>query len=126
VADALEPLGLHHRQIRIGDVPAIGRDLVLHDPVLHRWAVNSRPPHTITETHIQFVRDVRREVLDVGVPLAVVRGGEKQLRVIVQEHKPHIVEGGDPVRVEVAVRQLQQTAEPLRSTFHQRQKNGEL
>ena len=36
LADALEPSGLRHRQIRTGDVPGIRRELVLNEPVLDR------------------------------------------------------------------------------------------
>ena len=38
-----EPSRLRHRQIRIGDVPAFCRDLVLDDPVFHLRAANPRP-----------------------------------------------------------------------------------
>src|SRR5262249_52164559 len=102
-------------------------DLELCDPVFHRRAVNSRPPHAITEKQIQFVRDLRREVVDVGVPLAVEGGGEEQLRVVVQKYEAHIVDSANPVRVvEVSFPQPQQTAESLRSAFRERGDDSQL
>ena len=43
LADALQPPGLRHRQIRVGDVPAFGRDLVLGEVVLRLRAADPRP-----------------------------------------------------------------------------------
>src|SRR4029453_1879723 len=38
--DALEASCLGNRQIRIGDVPFLRRDLVLDNPIFHLWAPN--------------------------------------------------------------------------------------
>src|SRR4030095_15909936 len=71
LADTLEPSGLRHRQVWIGDVPARCRNLVTDDPVLHRRAVNPRPSLAIGEQQVQVVGNLRREVVDVGVPVAI-------------------------------------------------------
>src|SRR5271165_2833484 len=40
LADLLEAFCFHHCQIRIGDVPVMRLDLVLHDEVFHRRITN--------------------------------------------------------------------------------------
>src|SRR5262245_1924840 len=71
LADALESSHLAHRQIRIRDVPRGRSDLIADEPVLDRWAANARPPDAIGEQDVHGIGDLRREVIDVGVPLAV-------------------------------------------------------
>src|SRR5262249_13438751 len=51
-ADALEPSCLGYRQIRTGDVPGLGRDLVFDDPVFDLRAVNPRIPLAIAQQNI--------------------------------------------------------------------------
>src|SRR5262245_38100537 len=85
LADPREPTRLRYRQIRIGNVPGVGRDLVLDEPVLDVRMVDPRPPLEVAEEDVHRRRDLGHEVVDVGVPLAVVRGGEEQLRVVFQE-----------------------------------------
>src|SRR5215467_8903842 len=116
LADALQAQDMPHGEIRMGDVPANRRDLVFGNPVLYLGAANAWPAIACREEDVQAVRNRRREVADVGIPLAVVGSGEEQLRVVVQKHEAHIVDGADPVRVaEVAVAQFQQRAQPLGS-----------
>ena len=91
------PCGLRHRQIRVGDVPAFCGDLVLDDPVFHLRAVNPRPAFESREDDVHFVGYLRREVVDIGVPLAVVGGREEKLRVVVQEDEAHVVDGANLV-----------------------------
>src|SRR5262245_24590979 len=52
LADTREASCLGHRQIRIGDVPCLRRDLVLDDPVFYLRAPNPRPPYGIAEQQI--------------------------------------------------------------------------
>src|SRR6186713_3166941 len=81
--DALEPGDLRHRQIRVGDVPAFGVDLVAGEVVLRLRAADPRPAFEGAVQDVEVVGDLRREVVDVGVPLAVEGGAEQQLRVVV-------------------------------------------
>src|SRR5260221_10386178 len=120
LADTLEPSRLHDGQSRIGDVPEVRRDLVARDVVFHLRATNARPPFGVPELEIQDVGDLRREVLDVDVPVAVVGGAEEQLRVVVQEDEAHVVNGADPVHeliANAAVQNLQKAAQPLGSAW---------
>ena len=87
--------GLRHRQIRMGDVPAFCRDLVLDDPVLHLRAANPWPAFERREDDVHVIGNLRREVVDIGVPLAVVGGREEKLRVVVQEDEAHVVDGAN-------------------------------
>ena len=81
---------------------------VLDDPVLHLRAVNPRPAFASRENDVHFVGNLRREVVDIGVPLAIVGGGEEQLRVVVQEDEAHVVKGANLLpSAEVAVQQPQ-------------------
>src|SRR4030095_6467562 len=107
--DALEASCLATREMCIGDVPCVRRDLVLDDPVFHLRAPNPRPPHGIAEQQIHSVGNLRREVVDVRVPLAIVGGGEEQLRVVLQENEAHVVDRDHPLRaLELAFQELQQ------------------
>ena len=45
------------------------------------------------------IGNLRREVVDIGVPLAVIGRGEEKLRVVVEEHEAHVVDGADLVGV---------------------------
>ena len=60
LADLLEPSCLHHSQIRIGDVPEVGRDLVLHDEVFDLRAANPGPTFDFAELKVQDVGDFGR------------------------------------------------------------------
>src|SRR6185312_983982 len=118
LTDALEPSRLGYRQIRTGDVPGIGGDLVLNEPVLYVRVVNSRPSLEIAEHQVHGSRDLCHEVVDIGVPLAIVGGGEEQLRVVIEKHEAHIVERADYVgSLEVALHDLQQAAESFCAIF---------
>src|SRR5262249_8571391 len=68
LTDALQPQDVPHGEIRIGDVPADCRDLMFYNPVLHRRAANPWPTFPNREEDVQAVRDLRREVVDVGIP----------------------------------------------------------
>ena len=68
-------------------------------------------PDEIGEYQIHGIGDLRHEVVDISIPLAIVRGGEEQLRVVIQEDEAHVVEGANDIRaLEVALQQLQQAA----------------
>src|SRR5215471_12254386 len=71
----------------MGDVPAFCRDLVLGDPVFHLWAANPRPAFTRGEEDVHLLGYLRREVIDIGIPLAVVGSREEQLRVLSRNTK---------------------------------------
>src|SRR6478736_10460439 len=43
LADTLQPEDLCHREIRIGDIPAFRRDLVLDEVILCAWTANAGP-----------------------------------------------------------------------------------
>jgi hypothetical protein len=77
LAYTLEPSGLDHRQFRIGDVPEDRRDLVACDEVFDLRATNPWPTFDIAELQVEDVGDLRREVLDVDVPVAVVGGAKR-------------------------------------------------
>src|SRR5262245_13371096 len=127
LADALDVVDVPYRQIRMGDVPAFCRDLVLSDPVFHRGVAKPRKLLEFGEQQIQLVGNLRCELVEIAVPrIAVVGGGEEQLRVIVQEHKTHIVDGGYLLRAEVGFQGLQQAAKSLRSAWHELEDQGEL
>src|SRR5215469_10963746 len=112
LADALHAGDVPYRQIRMGDVPTFCRDLMVSDPVFHLGTVNSWPAFPKRKENVHFVGDLRHEVLDVGVPVAVVGSGEEQLRVVVQKHETHVVDCANSIRVvKVAVPQLQQGAQ---------------
>src|SRR6185503_4563996 len=126
-ADAFESSRLGYRQIRTGDVPSLGGDLVPSDKVFRRRAVNSRPSLQIAEDQIHGVRNFRHEVVDISVPIAIVSGGEEQLCVVVQEDEAHIVQCADYIpAAEVAFQRLQQSAKSLCSARCKRNDSGEL
>src|SRR4029078_10260860 len=77
MTDALEASGLRDGQIRTPNIPAFRRDLLACEVVFHLWAVNPRISLAIAEQQINGVGNLRREVFDIGVPLAVVSGGEE-------------------------------------------------
>ena len=52
-------------------------------------------PSNAENDDVQFVGNLRREVVDVGVPVAVEGRGEEHPRVVVEEHEAHVVEGAD-------------------------------
>src|SRR5262249_27287575 len=117
-ADLLEPMGFCHRQIRATDVPGVGRELVTDEKVLNVWVANSWPSLDVTKEQIHGRRNLRYEIIDVGVPFAVVGSGEQQLRVVVEEYEAHIVERANDIRTfEITFRQFQQAANPLGSAF---------
>src|SRR5262249_45275186 len=125
--DALHAVDVPYCQIGMGDVPACCRDLMLLDPVLHLGTVNARPAFPSRKEDVHFVGDLRHEALDVDVPVAVVGGGEEQLRVVVQKHNTHVVSAADPLRVvEVAIPQLQQGAQSRSSATCERANHSQL
>jgi len=80
----------------------------------------NHPAFDFTELKIQDIGDLGREVIDVGVLIAVVGSAEEQLGVVVQEYESHVVEGADLVRasiVDAEVQKLQERADPLRRTW---------
>src|SRR5262245_44699193 len=127
LADALHAVDVPYRQVRMGDVPAFCRDLVLSDPVFHRGVSKPRKLFEFGEQQIQLVGNLRCELVEIAVPrIAVVGGGEEQLRVFVQEHKTHIVDSGYLLRAEVGFQRLQQAAKSLRSAWHELEDQGEF
>jgi hypothetical protein len=101
---------------------------VAGDPVRRRRRVtHSWVTLEIAQPQIHRVRNLRREVRDVGVEVAVIGRREEQLRVVVDEHEAHVVDRADRVRrPEVPFQQLQEATKPLRSAFHERKEHGEL
>src|SRR5882672_2236517 len=128
LADLFEPSGLRRGQVRAVNVPGLGRDLVTGDPIRRRLRItHSWITLAIAQPQIHGIRDLRREVFDVGVKVAVIGRREKQFRVVVHEHEAHVVDRAYRVRrPEVPFQQLQQAAQPLRSTFHERKEHAEL
>src|SRR6185312_3208229 len=108
--DLFEPSGLRRGQIRTVDVPGLGRDLVASDPVRRRGRVtHSWVTLKIAQPQIHRVRNLRREVRDVGVEVAVIGRREEQLRVVVHEYEAHVVDRAYRVRrPEVPFQQLQE------------------
>src|SRR6186997_723507 len=82
LTDSLEPIGLCHRHIRVGDVPAFCRDLVAGKVVFRLRAANPRPAFECTIHEIQVVGNLRREVVDIRIPLSVEGRAEEQLRIV--------------------------------------------
>ncbi|HST11192.1 MAG TPA: hypothetical protein VLL05_12520, partial [Terriglobales bacterium] len=64
-------------------------DLVFDDPVFHLRAVNPRPAFESREEDVHIVGNLRREVVDIGVPVTVEGSGEEKLRVI-EKHEAHV------------------------------------
>src|SRR5262249_11490384 len=78
-ADTLQPARLRNRQIREGDVPPLGRHLVLGEVVLRLRTADARPAFPGRVDDVEIVRNLGREVVDVRVPVAVIGGGEEEL-----------------------------------------------
>src|SRR5262249_12041975 len=127
LAEAFQPARLRDGQVRIGDVPRISRDLILDEPVLDHGAADAGPPVTIAEQYVHRVRDLRHEVVDVAIPSAVIGRAEEELRVIVQQHEAHVVQCAyDVSALEIAFQQIQQAANTLTATGHERNDRGQL
>jgi FAD/FMN-containing dehydrogenase len=70
-------------------------------------SLDARPALPRRVDDVQEVGDLGDEVVDVRVPLAVVRRGEQHLRVVVEEHEPHVVNAADLIGPDqVAAEQL--------------------
>src|SRR5262249_7603500 len=100
LADLFEPFGFGHGEIRRSDIPAVRSNLAACDPVLDRGVVHSlrRIAHHVAEQHVERIGNLGRKVVDIGVPVAVIRRGEQQSCVVVDEHEAHVVQGADLVR----------------------------
>src|SRR5262245_1687354 len=70
-ADALQPIDLSQREIRIGNKPAFCGDLVLDEVVLRPGAANPRPAFPGRVDDVEIVGNQGDEVVDVGVPITV-------------------------------------------------------
>src|SRR6266849_9711763 len=119
-ADALEPSRLDHGQIRIRDVPEVRRDLMLHDVVLHLRATHSGPTFGVAKLQVEDVGNLRCEVLDIGVPVAVVGGAKQQFRIVVQKNEAHVVDGAKLIHeriADAAVQSSKKTAQPVGSSW---------
>src|SRR5215510_540573 len=124
---ALHACGLRHRQIRMGDKPAFCGDLVRDDPILDLRAANPGPAFQRREDHVHFIRNLRCEVVDIGIPLAVVGRREQKLRVVVEEDEALVMERADLFcGAEVAVQESQQRAQPLGAAGRERGDEGQL
>src|ERR1700730_14595489 len=97
-ADALEPLRLRRGQVRTVDVPGLGRDLVVEYPLLRLPATHPWVTLTIARPQIHSIRNLRREVVDIRVKVAVIGRREEKLRVVVHEHEAHVVDRAYRVR----------------------------
>src|SRR6266404_2371867 len=129
IADALKPSGLYHGQIRIGDVPEVRCNLVARNVIFYLRATNSRPTLGIAKLEVKDVGNLRREVLDVDVPVAIVGSAEEQLRVVVQKHEPHVVDSANHVYEfipDAAVQSFEETAQPLGSAWCERDDHRQL
>src|SRR5215471_18633239 len=84
LADAPEAPGFGNREV-VGDVPALRGDLVACKVVLRLGAADAGPALPRRVDDVEEVGDLRREVVDVGIPVAVVRGREEHPRVVVEE-----------------------------------------
>src|SRR6188474_3157323 len=78
LADALQPEDLRHGHVRISDVPAVRRDLVRGQVVLRAWTANAWPPVPGGVDDVEVIGNLRHEVVDIGVPVAVIGRGEEQ------------------------------------------------
>src|SRR5262245_27950752 len=93
--DFLEPSNVADGEVGPGDIPGVGRELVLCDVVFHGGATDPRPAFTVAEHHVELIGNVRGEVVDIRVPLAVICRGEQDPRVVVEEYVAHIMHGAD-------------------------------
>ncbi len=66
-------------------------DLVFHDELFYCWVSNPGPTVDFTKLEVEDVWDLGGEIVDVRIPVAVVRAGKEQLRVVIQEHPAHVV-----------------------------------
>src|SRR5215471_19586369 len=79
LADALQPSRFFHRKIGVGDVPAFCADLIPGEIVLRLRSAYSWPTLPCRIDDVQVVGNLCREVVDVRIPIAIVRGGEEHL-----------------------------------------------
>src|SRR5438046_2762800 len=127
LADAFHSLDVPYRQIRLGEVPAFGGALVFVHPVPDTRAVNARPAVAAGKEDVHFIGDLRHDVVDVDVPVAVIGSGEEQLFVLDQKHETQVVDSPHPVSVvKDAVPQLQQGAQPGGPSWRERGDHGQL
>src|SRR5581483_3572095 len=128
LADALEALNLRDRQIRISNVPTFGRDLVLDQVVLCSRTANAGPAVPRGVDNVQIIRNLRHEVVDIGVPIAIIGRGEEQPCVVIEEHEAHSVKGADLVRSlgQIALQQLEKRAQTLRAAGCERDDDRQL
>src|SRR5215468_1053013 len=96
-ADLLELSQVPDGEVGEGDIPGAGGDLVLCDVVLHGGTMDARPAFTVAEHHVELIGNLRGEVVDIRVPLAVICRGEQDPRVVVEKHVAHIMDGANPV-----------------------------
>src|ERR1043165_6494387 len=83
--------------------------------------MNARPALEIAKDQIHRIRNLRHEVIDISIPVAIVSGGEKQLRVVVQKYEAHIVKSANGISTaKVTFERLQQSAQSLRPTWCER------
>src|SRR5262245_52001533 len=95
--DFLEPFQVPDGEVGLSNIPGAGRDLVLCDVILHGGATDARPPFAVAEHHVELIGNMRGEVVDIRVPLAVICRREQDPRVVVEEHVAHIMHAADPV-----------------------------
>jgi len=68
----------HHGQIRMVDVPEVRRDLVARNcDLLPSGLRTPGQPSVSPKLEVKDVGNLRREVFDVGVPVAIVSGGRR-------------------------------------------------
>jgi hypothetical protein len=109
------------------DIPMRSGDLVLHDIVLHLWRGDSGPALRLGKDHIKQVGDQRGEIVDIGVPVAVVGGSEEQLGVVVQKYKAQIMERADLGRgIKPSTLRSQGGTQPGCPAFFQRNDHSQL
>src|ERR1041384_1113443 len=89
--------------------------------------MNSRPALKIAKDQIHGIGNLRHEVIDIRVPIAVVSGGEKQLRIVIEKDEAHIVKSTSGIpTAKVTFERLQQSAQSLRSAWCERNDPGEF
>src|ERR1043166_447991 len=118
LTDALQSSRLRYPQLGTGAIPGVGGNLVPGDKVFHRRVMNSRPTFDIAEEQIHGVRNLRDEVVDISIPVAIVGRSKEQFCVVIQEDETHIVECANRVSTaEVTFQRLEQSAESRGSAF---------
>lgn len=66
--------------------------------------------------NLDGARDLGREIVDIGVPVAVIGGGKDDTRIVVEKDEAHVVQGRDPLcTIEISVRQVEETAQAIGS-----------